>query len=147
LNLNKRKHRGREQDIHQAFILGTKTVKSTPRALEGIHDIKSSDGFTVRILSVGDEELRSLRHHLPLSVLGISNRVTDDILEEDLEDTAGFFIDETGDTLDTTTASETTNSRFGDTCNVAGVYIRTRTSERRKIEYLGYCRGESCDDA
>jgi hypothetical protein len=48
-------------------------------------------------------------------VLGVGNRVADDVLEEDLEDTAGFFIDETRDTLDTTTASETTNSGLGDT--------------------------------
>ena len=48
-------------------------------------------------------------------MLSVSNGVTDDVLEEDLEDTAGFFVDETGDTLDTTTASETTDSGFGDT--------------------------------
>lgn len=32
------------------------------------------------------------------------------VLEEDLEDTTGLFIDETGDTLHTTTTSETTDS-------------------------------------
>jgi hypothetical protein len=52
---------------------------------------------------------------LPLSVLGVSDRVTNDVLEEDLEDTAGFFVDETRDTLDTTTARETTDGGFGDT--------------------------------
>lgn len=51
-------------------------------------------------------------------MLGVGNRVTDNVLKEDLENTAGFFIDETGDTLDTTTASETTNGGFGDTFDV-----------------------------
>lgn len=37
------------------------------------------------------------------------------VLQEDLEYTAGFLIDETTDTLHTTTASETTNGGLGDT--------------------------------
>ena len=37
------------------------------------------------------------------------------VLQKDLENTAGLFVDQTGDTLDTTTASETTNGRLGDT--------------------------------
>jgi len=39
------------------------------------------------------------------------------VLQEDLEDTTGFLIDETRDTLDTTTTSETTNGGLGDTCS------------------------------
>jgi len=39
-------------------------------------------------------------------------------LEEDLEYTTSFFVDQTGDTLDTSTTSETTNRRLGDTLNV-----------------------------
>ena len=42
---------------------------------------------------------------IPLSVFCVSNRITDDILKENLEDTTGFFVDETGDTFDTTTTS------------------------------------------
>jgi hypothetical protein len=40
------------------------------------------------------------------------------ILKEDLQNTASFLIDETGDTLDTTTAGKTTNSGLGDTLDV-----------------------------
>ena len=42
---------------------------------------------------------------IPLSVFCVSNRITDDILKENLEDTTGFFVDETGDTFDATTTS------------------------------------------
>ena len=49
-------------------------------------------------------------------MFSVGDRVPDDVLEEDLEDTTGLFVDETGDTLHTTTTSETTNSRLGDTC-------------------------------
>jgi hypothetical protein len=55
---------------------------------------------------------------LSLGVLGVSDGISDDILKEDLEDTAGLFVDEAGDTLDTTTASETANGGLGDTLDV-----------------------------
>ena len=68
-------------------------------ALQSIDDIHGSDG-------------------LSLGVLGVSDGISDDIFKEDLEDTTGLFIDEAGDTLDTTTASETANGRLGDTLDV-----------------------------
>lgn len=46
---------------------------------------------------------------IPLGVLSVRDRVTDDVLEEDLEDTASLLVDETRDTLDTATAGKTTN--------------------------------------
>ncbi len=51
-------------------------------------------------------------------MLGVGDRVTDDILEEDLEHTAGLLIDKTGDALDTATASETADGGLGDTLDV-----------------------------
>jgi hypothetical protein len=53
---------------------------------------------------------------VPFSVLGVGDRVADDVLKENLQNTASLLVDETGDTLDTTTAGQATNSRFGDTC-------------------------------
>ena len=46
---------------------------------------------------------------IPLGVFSVGDRVTDDVLEEDLENTTSLFVDETRNTLDTTTTSETTN--------------------------------------
>ncbi len=43
-------------------------------------------------------------------MLSIGDGIPDNILQKDLEDTASFFVDETGDTFDTTTTCETTNS-------------------------------------
>jgi hypothetical protein len=51
-------------------------------------------------------------------VLGVSDRVTNDILKEDLEDTTSLFVDETRDTLDTATTSETTDSGLSDSLDV-----------------------------
>ncbi len=48
-------------------------------------------------------------------MFSISDGITNDVLQKDLEDTTGLFVDETRDTLHTTTTSETTNSGFRDT--------------------------------
>ena len=50
------------------------------------------------------------KQNSPLRVFSVRDRVTDDVLEEDLEDATGLLVDETGDTLDTTTTSETADS-------------------------------------
>ena len=79
--------------------LSAETVEGLSLTLEGVHDIHSDDSLTAGVLGVGD-------------------RVTDDIFKEDLENTTGLFVDETGDTLDTTTTSETADSGLGDTLDV-----------------------------
>ena len=55
---------------------------------------------------------------LPLGVLGVGDSVTDDGLEEGLEDTTGLFVDHGRDTLDTATAGKTADGRLGDTLDV-----------------------------
>ena len=79
--------------------LATETVKGTALALESVDDVQRGDG-------------------LALGVLGVGDGVTDDGLQEGLEDTAGFLVDHGGDTLDTATASETADGRLGDTLDV-----------------------------
>eukprot|EP00579_Thalassiosira_antarctica_P026665 CAMPEP_0202028350 /NCGR_PEP_ID=MMETSP0905-20130828/63405_1 /ASSEMBLY_ACC=CAM_ASM_000554 /TAXON_ID=420261 /ORGANISM="Thalassiosira antarctica, Strain CCMP982" /LENGTH=139 /DNA_ID=CAMNT_0048592051 /DNA_START=61 /DNA_END=480 /DNA_ORIENTATION=- len=75
--------------------LSAKTVEGLSLPLEGVDDIHGSDSLTASMLGVGD-------------------RVTDDVLEEDLEHTTGLLVDETGDTLDTATTSETADGGLGD---------------------------------
>ena len=67
--------------------------------LEGVHDVERGDGLALGGFAVG-------------------HGITDDVLEEDLEDTTGFFVDQAGDALDTTTASQTADDRLGDTLDV-----------------------------
>ena len=68
-------------------------------SLEGVDDVEGGDGLALGVLSVGDG-------------------VTNDTLEEGLEDTTGLFVNHGRDTLDTTTACETTDSGLGDTLDV-----------------------------
>jgi len=55
---------------------------------------------------------------LSLGVFSVCDGITDDTLKEGLQDTTGLLIDHGGDTLDTTTTSETSDGRLGDTLDV-----------------------------
>jgi hypothetical protein len=79
--------------------LTSETVEGLSLTLEGIDNIHGSDSLAAGVLSVG-------------------NRVTDDVLEEDLQHTTSLFIDETRDTLDTTTTGKTTDSRLGNALDI-----------------------------
>ena len=67
--------------------------------LEGIDNIHGGDG-------------------LPLGVFSVGDGITDDVFQENLEDTSGFFVDQARDTLDTTTTSQTADGGLGDTLDV-----------------------------
>jgi hypothetical protein len=51
-------------------------------------------------------------------MLRVGDGIPNHILQKDLEDTTGLFVDQTGDTLDTPTASETTDRGLGNTLDV-----------------------------
>jgi len=82
-----------------AANLTSESVQGTSLSLESIDDVHGGDG-------------------LPLGVFGVGNSVTDNVLEENLKNTSGFFVDEAGDTLDTTTTGQTPNCGLGDTLDV-----------------------------
>lgn len=79
--------------------LTSETVEGTALPLQGVDNVHGGDS-------------------LPLGVFSVCDGIPDDILKEDLENTTGLFVDETGDTLDTTTTSQTTDGRLGDTLDV-----------------------------
>merc|ERR1712010_391570 len=73
----------------------TETVEGSSLTLEGVDNVESGDG-------------------LSLGVLGVDNGVADDVLEEGAEDSAGLLIDVRRDTLDSTSACQSADSRLGD---------------------------------
>ena len=79
--------------------LTAEAVEGAALPLEGIDNIHGGDS-------------------LPLGVFSVGDGIPDDILKEDLEDTTGLLIDETRDTLDSTTTSQTTDGGLGDTLDV-----------------------------
>jgi hypothetical protein len=51
-------------------------------------------------------------------MFSVGDSVTDDTFEEGFEDSTGLFVDHGRDTLDTATASKTTDSGLGDALDV-----------------------------
>jgi hypothetical protein len=60
--------------VMRRLSLTTETIQSTALALQSVDDIKRSDGLALGVLSVGDS-------------------ITDDTLEEGLQNTTGLFVD------------------------------------------------------
>ena len=79
--------------------LTAESVESTALPLQSIDDIHSGDGLPLGVFSVGDS-------------------VTDHVFQEDLEDTSGLFIDESADSLDSTSASQSTDGGLRDTLDI-----------------------------
>jgi hypothetical protein len=65
-------------------------------------------------------------------VFSISDRITNDILEESLQDTTSLLIDKTRDTLDASTTSETTNGGLGNALNVITKNLALSAKARQK---------------
>ena len=57
-------------------------------------------------------------HSPSLGVLCVGDCVTDHVLQEHLENSAGLLVNEARDTLDSTTASQTADSGLGDALDV-----------------------------
>ena len=79
--------------------LTAESVESPSLPLQSVDNVHGGDG-------------------LPLGVLGVGDGVTDHVLEENLQYASGFLIDETRDSLYTTSSSQTTDSRFRDALDV-----------------------------
>ncbi len=88
----------------EASFLAAESVQGAALPLEGIDHIHGGDG-------------------LPLGVFGVGDGVTDDVLQEHLEDTTGLLVDQARDTLDTTAASQTADGGLGDALDVVTQHL------------------------
>ena len=79
--------------------LTAKAVQGASLPLQGIDDVHGSDS-------------------LALGVFGVGDGIADDVLKEYLEDATGLLVDESRDTLDSTTTCQTTDGGLGDTLDV-----------------------------
>ena len=70
--------------------LSSETIDGSSLSLESVDNVEGGDGLTASVFGVGDS-------------------VTDDGFQEGLEDSTGFLVDQSGDSLDSSSASETTD--------------------------------------
>ena len=57
-------------------------------------------------------------HGLPLGVLGVGNSIPDHALQVVLENTSGLLVDQSADTLDTTSSSQSPDCGLSDALDV-----------------------------
>ena len=88
----------------QEKSLTSESVEGTSLPLEGIDHIHGG-------------------HSLPLGVLGVGDGIPDDVLKEDLEDSTGLLVDESRDTLDSTTTRQTPDGGLGDALDVVPQHL------------------------
>ena len=79
--------------------LTAKAVQGASLPLQGIDDIHG-------------------RNSLALGVFGVGDGITDNVLEEHLQDATGLFVDESRDTLDSSTTCQTADGGLGDALDV-----------------------------
>lgn len=85
--------------IRSKHNLTSESVESTSLSLESVDDVHSGNGLSASVFGVGDG-------------------VSDDVLEEYLEHTTGLFVDESGDSLHTSSTSETADGGLGDSLDI-----------------------------
>ena len=90
--------------IEGCYFLTSESIKGTALPLEGIDDIHSGDS-------------------LPLGVLGVGDGIPDDVLKEHLEDTTGLLVDESRDTLDSSTTRQPPDGGLGDALDVVSQHL------------------------
>ena len=79
--------------------LTSESIQGTSLPLEGIDHIHGGDS-------------------LPLGVFGVGDGIPDDVLEEHLQDSTGLLIDQSRDTLDSSTSRQTPDGGLGDALDV-----------------------------
>ena len=84
--------------------LSTESVEGATLPLESVDHIHGGDS-------------------LPLGVLGVGDGVPDDVLKEHLEDTTGLLVDESRDTLDSSTTRQPPDGGLGDALDVVSQHL------------------------
>ena len=105
--------------------LAAEVVEGATLALEGVDNVHGVHGLAASVLSVGDS-------------------VTDDVLEEDLEDRVGLFVDESRDTLHTATACETANDRLGDALDIVAEHLAVVLGTALGQTLAAFCHVRTC---
>ena len=84
--------------------LSTESVQSTTLSFQSVHDIHGSDC-------------------LALGMLRVRNGITDDVLKKHLQNSSSLLVDQTRDTLDTSSTSQTSDCWLRDTLDVITKYL------------------------
>ncbi|XP_058479739.1 uncharacterized protein LOC131455893 [Solea solea] len=146
------------QESSEAYLVGlfedtnlcaihAKRVTIMPKDIQLARRIRGEfQSLTAEAVQGAALPLKSVDHvhggdSLPLGMLGVSDGVTDDVLQEHFEHTASLLVDEAGDTLDSSAASQTANGGLGDSLDV----ITENFAEKKGISFIALKRTLAAD--
>ena len=95
-------------------------------SLESVDDVHGGDGLSSCVLSVGDG-------------------VSDDVLEEDLQDASRLFVDLAGNTLDSSSSGKSSNSGLGDTLDVVSENLSVSLGSTLSESFSSLSSSGHCD--
>ena len=84
--------------------LASKAIQGAALPLESVDDVHGGDGLPLGVLSVGDS-------------------ISDDVLQENLQNSTSLLIDQTRDPLDSSTAGQSPDGRLGDALDVVPQHL------------------------
>ena len=84
--------------------LASKAIQGAALPLESVDHVHGSDGLPLGVLSVGDS-------------------ISDDVLQENLQNSTSLLIDQTRDPLDSSTAGQSPDGRLGDALDVVPQHL------------------------
>ena len=108
-----------------AGLLATEAVQGAALPFQCIHDVHGSDCFS-------------------LGVLAVSHRVPDDVFQENLENTSALLVDETGDSLDSSSASQTPDGGFSDALDVVAQNFAVAFSTPLAESFASFTTSRHC---
>ena len=83
----------------ESQVLSTEAVQGSTLPLQSINHVHGSD-------------------RLPLGMLGVGDRVPDDVFQKHLQHTSGLLVDQARDPLHSAASGQTPDGRFGDPLDV-----------------------------
>ena len=112
--------------LKEIGCLTAESVQGTSLPLEGIDNVHGGDG-------------------LPLGVFGVGDGIPDDVLKEDLEDSTGLLVDESRDTLDSTTTRQTPDGGLGDALDVISQHLTVTLGASLSKSLASFATSSHCD--
>ena len=88
-----------EDGLPTSVRLTTESVEGSALSFQSVDDIHCGDGLSLGVLGVGDS-------------------ITDHVLQENLENATGLFVNQPGDTFHTTSSCQSSDSWLSDTLDV-----------------------------
>lgn len=110
--------------IH-SISLTTETVQGSTLSLQSVDNVERSNSLSLGVLSVSDS-------------------VSDNVLQEGLQDTSDFLVDQSRNTLDTTSSGQSSDGWLGDTLNVVSQDLSVTLSATLSESFSAFSSTRHC---